>query len=239
MAIIYNGRPVTASIYDDSVYRSISYDGCLAYVYTDINWRSNAYVHFDFKGFDYDTDGLEFCARAKACIMCTTDKDATLSWASGEPLANSTRDLNLCIMSRHYMSCTCLLYQGRGYCGTNYNFTVTGAPFDIDKASSDDKEYFGLTLNSDCTGVRGQSTGFIWKCGGCCCLYSNWVRISRCDYYSGLTCTGSTVICRPIIYLRGIMASWAGLQGWTVDKYLRIQDNTGSCTSGTLNIELC
>lgn len=239
MAIIYNGRPVTAAIYDDSVYRSISYNGCVAYVNTCVCWRSNAYVHFAFKGFDYSTDGLYFCARAKACIMCTSDNDAYISWASGSPLANSIGDLDLCIRSMHHMSCTCLLYQGRGYCGTNYNFTVTGAPFEIGKADSDDEEYFGLGLPSNCTCARGSDYGFIWRFEGCCCLYGDWVRISRCDYQSGLTCTGSTVIRRPIIYLRGIEACYSDPLYYAEHCYFPVQGNTGSCTNGIVNIEIC
>lgn len=238
MAITYNGTAITSATYNRTNYKSISYNGCVAYVNTRVCWLSNAFVCYSFQGFDYKACGGGTYARAKVCILGDNDMDSCLEWDGTEVLANCTRDLILEARSTHHMSCVCLLFKGCGHCGTTYTLPVTNAPFEIRKADPDDEDYFGMTLYSDDAYKEGAASGFVWKYGGCY-LYGDWVRIDICDYNSRLTCTGLTLASRPIIYLSCVYACYYDLEGNPHCRYYCVQSSTGKCTSGIVSMVLC
>lgn len=246
MAITYNGTPITAASWRGVDYKSISYNGCPAYVNTDVCWYSDAHVCYEFMGFDYkqcyvqDLGCYRYYARAKARITCANDMEACLSWGEGIPMANCRNDLLLWTRSEHYMSCVCLLYKGCGWCGITYTLPVTSAPFDIGKACSSDDTNFGLSLDVCDVRIRGCNTGFVWNRQGGCCLYGDWVCIDSCEYFHyGLCCTGLVVGDSPKIYLRNIVASRCTLDGGSCTCTYHIQDNTGTCMCGRLSMVLC
>lgn len=248
MAITYNGTPITAATWRGVDYKSISYNGCAAYVNTDVCWRSAARVYYEFMGFDYKrcyvmcsgSGHYDFYARAKVRLKCNNDKYASLSWREGIPMANNVNDLFLWTRSEHHMSCVCLLYKGCGWCEITYTFPVTSAPFEIGKACSSDDTNFGLSLNVCDTSISGMETGFVWNRQGGCCLYGDWVEIDYCDYYySNICCTGYTVKNSPVIYLSNIVASRRTLDGGSCTCTYHIQDTTGTCMCGWLNMVLC
>lgn len=230
MAITYNGTAITATIYNNSVYRNISYDGGVAYSNTSLCHCTDMSIPVCFGGFERKTCNGCYYLRAKL-VLCRYATGCTyLCWVGGK-LANCMVDLPLEVKKRDLVTCTCITICGcSSTCGNTYQFPVIHSP---------------ITLSATCALCIGacdriqSATRHDWY-GANYTMTSDWIQVNSCDYLSGTICfSGWSIMRNPKLRSYILRYCWQNLYGASVSLLCQVQSTAGCECYGQINTTLC
>lgn len=200
MAITYNGTPVTSVLMNGVTYTTIADEnGYLYYACNPVCYYGNASVCFEFAGFEYDCSNCGYCARAVLSLNGCHDGNGYICWVGG-PRTCLTNMIYYASMGLQ-LGAISQTVQGCGYCGTIYDFKVIQ---DAVAVHLNYQECGALVCRDPvicATNTCKSIAGSLWTPNGVTCIiYSPWVAIDGCDYYSKLICTGVISIVDPKLY---------------------------------------